>query len=117
MRRTGSGASAAYGTKLIKAAISGINRIDVMPDAKPEVILTRSLTLAIAGGCAAWLGNRVSRRSARPASTWAGAGLGLLAALVWSSRGTAWNVASSVGKEVERVRAEHWLELNPIDYA
>jgi hypothetical protein len=43
--------------------------------------------------------------------------VGFSAAVAWENRRLAATVASSAWKKIGRVRDEHWLERNPIDYA
>ncbi len=46
-----------------------------------------------------------------------GALLGFGAGLAWQSRGLGASMACDAWKNINRVRDEHWLEKNPIDYA
>ena len=43
--------------------------------------------------------------------------VGFGAAIAWENRRLAASVVSSAWKKMSRVRDEHWLEVNPIDYA
>lgn len=43
--------------------------------------------------------------------------LGFGVAVAWENRRLAARVASSAFRSMSKVRDEHWLELNPIDYA
>ena len=46
-----------------------------------------------------------------------GSALGFFAGFSWKTRDITSTVAHSAAREVRRARDEHWLELNPIDYA
>jgi hypothetical protein len=46
-----------------------------------------------------------------------GGAIGLGAGLVWENRCLAASVAGGALRNIDRVRDEHWLEKNPIDYA
>ena len=43
--------------------------------------------------------------------------IGLTAGVVWESRLLAASVAGGAVAKIDKVRDEHWLERNPIDYA
>jgi len=43
--------------------------------------------------------------------------VGLAAAVVWDTRLLAASAAGGALARIEKVRDEHWLERNPIDYA
>jgi len=46
-----------------------------------------------------------------------GGAIGFAASVVWESRRFAASVASGALRNIDKVRDEHWLESNPIDYA
>ena len=107
-----------YGKKLVNAVIYGVRAAEPSDATRYfSSLLLKSVRLAVGGACTAWLASQMLRRRARLFSALGGAGVGFLAALAWNSRVEARNMAYSVCKEVNRVRDEHWLELNPIDYA
>jgi hypothetical protein len=104
-----------YGRKLVEAAVSGIGKQKAPSGNKPPVMLIlKCLTGAALGTCADSL---VPKRSPRLSRTAAFAGVGFLATLAWSTRNVTSAMARSAAKEIEKVRDEHWLEMNPINYA
>ena len=104
-----------YGRKLVEAAVLGISKQELPEAVKPPVALVlKCLTGAALGTCADTL---VRKRSPRLSRTAAFAGVGFLATLAWSTRNITSAMARSAAKEIERVRDEHWLEMNPINYA
>jgi hypothetical protein len=46
-----------------------------------------------------------------------GGAIGFGAGIAWKSRRLGESMVSSAWKNIGRVRDEHWLEKNPIDYA
>jgi hypothetical protein len=46
-----------------------------------------------------------------------GGALGFGVGVAWESRRLTTSVASGAAKSISKVRDEHWLEKNPIDYA
>jgi len=77
--------------------------------------------LAAAGACVGLLRPYLTHRRNRLPKALAGgalgSALGLCAGLAWKTRAVTSGVVHSARKEVDRVRDEHWLEMNPIDYA
>lgn len=71
----------------------------------------------------AFLGAMSAYSSARPRPTRAfvysvlGCAIGFGAGFSWKSRRLGASVASSAWKQIGHTRDEHWLEMNPIDYA
>ena len=117
----------AYGRKLANAGLTGIRTgqetafldqsfsalvIDSLPD---------SLTLAAVGACIGILRPCLTRRHNRLPRALAGgvvgSALGLCAGFAWKTRAATSGIVHSARKEMDRVRDEHWLEMNPITYA
>lgn len=46
-----------------------------------------------------------------------GGTLGLAVGIAWHGRRLVTTIASGAMRNIEKVRDEHWLEQNPIDYA
>ena len=80
-----------------------------------------SLALAAIGACVGLLTSCLMRRSNRLSNAIAfgtvGSAVGFFAGFGWKTRSVTSNVAHSAVKELRKARDEHWLELNPIDYA
>jgi hypothetical protein len=116
-----------YGRKLVNASINGIRSGQDM--ARGEQPLRRiaadaardSLALAAIGACVGLLRSRFADRRNRPAKALAlgaiGSAIGFAVGFGWKTRNVTSSVAHSTARELRRVRDEHWLELNPIDYA
>ncbi|HYL11728.1 MAG TPA: hypothetical protein VEV41_01745 [Terriglobales bacterium] len=55
--------------------------------------------------------------SKRLGACWFGFALGLGVGMAWENRRLLASVTSGARKKINLVRDEHWLEMNPIDYA
>jgi hypothetical protein len=75
---------------------------------------TIGLFLGVLSGCA---GNRQKSPSKTLLYGLLGGVIGFSVGVVWRSRRLAASVASSAFENMGKVRDEHWLENNPIDYA
>jgi hypothetical protein len=77
--------------------------------------------LAAIGACAGLLRSHFSEKRDRPAKALAlgalGSAIGFCVGFGWKTRKITSSVAYSTARELRRARDEHWLELNPIDYA
>ena len=116
----------AYGRRLVKAGISGIRtgRENFNPQRASALVSNsaeESLKLAVAGACLGILPALLMRRRSRLSSALvlgvAGSALGFCAGFSWKTRELTSTLAHSAVREVRRVKDEHWLETNPIDYA
>ena len=116
----------AYGRKLVNAGISGIRtgRENFDPHRASALVSTsaeESLKLALVGACLGILPACLMRRRSRLSSALvlgvAGSALGFCAGFSWKTRKLTSSLAHSAMREVRRVKDEHWLETNPIDYA
>ena len=116
----------AYGRRLVNAGISGIRtgRENFDPQRASALVSNsaeESLKLAVAGACLGILPALLMRRRSRLASALvfgaAGSALGFCAGFSWKTRKLTSTLAHSAVREVRRVKDEHWLETNPIDYA
>ena len=80
-----------------------------------------SLALAAVGACLGLLACYLMDRRKRPATAFAlgvlGSALGFCAGFGWRTRKVTSSVARSTVRELRKARDEHWLEMNPIDYA
>jgi hypothetical protein len=116
-----------YGRKLVDASISGIR--NGQNSARGEQPLSKiaadaardSLALAAIGACVGLLRSQFAGKRDRPAKALAlgalGSILGFCVGFGWKTRKVTSTVAHSTARELRRARDEHWLELNPIDYA
>ena len=116
-----------YGRKLVNAGITGIR--SGQDSARGEESLSKiaadaardSLVLALIGAGVGLLQSQFAEKRDRPAKTLAlgalGSVLGFLVGFGWKTRKVTSSVAHSTARELRRARDEHWLELNPIDYA
>lgn len=117
----------AYGRQLVNAGVTGIRtgKQTACPDQSFSALLAESvrgsLMLAAAGACVGILRPYLTQRRARLHKALAGgavgSALGLCAGLAWKTRTVTSSLAHSARKEIDRVRDERWLEMNPIDYA
>jgi len=117
----------AYGRKLVNAGLTGIRTghqtafVDRSFSAVLVDSVRGSLMLAAAGACVGLLRPYLTHRRNRLPKALAGgalgSALGLCAGLAWKTRAVTSGVVHSARKEVDRVRDERWLEMNPIDYA
>jgi DNA-binding transcriptional LysR family regulator len=115
-----------YGRKLINAGVAGIQagHQGFDPD-KANALVSRSaqesLQLALAGACIGalpvWLLTRRSRTTNSLLFAVVGSLLGFTAGFSWKTRELSSTLAHSAMHEMGRVKDEHWLEKNPIDYA
>jgi hypothetical protein len=127
MSHSQSASSINYGRKLVNAGISGIR--SGQDSARGEESLCKiaadaardSLALALIGACVGLLQSQFADRRNRPAKALAlgaiGSAIGFAVGFGWKTRKVTSSVAHSTARELRRVRDEHWLELNPIDYA
>ena len=118
---------ARYGRKLVGAGMSGVRT--GQESARGERLLSKvateaaqgSLALAAVGACAGLLSSCLLHRGKRSSNALilgsVGGALGFFAGFSWKTRNVTSSVVSSAAREVRRARDEHWLELNPIDYA
>ncbi|MFZ0312972.1 MAG: hypothetical protein WAL85_09720 [Candidatus Korobacteraceae bacterium] len=116
----------AYGRRLVKAGISGIRtgRENFDPQRAAALVSNsaeESLKLAAAGACLGILPALLMRRRSRLVSALvlgaAGGAIGFCAGFSWKTRKLTSTLAHSAAREVRRVKDEHWLDRNPIDYA
>jgi hypothetical protein len=104
-----------YTQKLLKAAIAGICSGEALAlSESPAALILKCVPGALAGKCVDAL---VFKRRDRTSRTVACVTLGGLAALVWSTRTTTRAMARSAAQEIGKIRDEHWLDRNPINYA
>ena len=116
-----------YGRKLVNAGITGVR--NGQDSARGDESLSKiaaeaardSLTLAAIGACVGLLRSHFSETRDRPAKALAlgalGSAIGFCVGFGWKTRKVTSSVAHSTVRELRRARDEHWLELNPIDYA
>jgi hypothetical protein len=126
MNRTLSTTRLAYGRKLVSAGIAGVRNGHQSFDPQTASALINasaeeSLKLAAIGACLGMLPAMMIRGRSRHKSAVVcvavGSALGFCASFSWKTRKLASSLAHSALHEVHRVRDEHWLETNPIDYA
>ena len=116
-----------YGRELVKSGVTGLSNgrdehlqgrgmADLMAESARA-----SLGLATLGACAGLLRYCLPSRQHKLAKTLAcgllGGAFGFLAAFGWQTRNLTESMARSAAREMGVRRDQHWLELNPIDYA
>ena len=116
-----------YGRKLVTAGITGIrNGQDSARGDQPLAAIAvnaaqDALGAAAIGACLGMLSSCLMRRSKSLSNAIAlgtlGSAVGFIAGFGWKTRNVSLNVAHSTAREIRKARDEHWLELNPIDYA
>ena len=116
-----------YGRNLVSAGIAGIRngqdaaRGDQRLSAIAADAAQRSLRLAVVGACVGLLTSLLIRGRKRTPNAIAlgavGSFVGFAAGFGWTTRNVTSNVVHSTANEIRRTRDQHWLELNPIDYA
>jgi hypothetical protein len=115
-----------YGRKLIGAGVTGLRTGHREFDpAKANALVSRSAQeswpFALAGACLGIAPACILARRSRAANSVVfgalGGVLGFLAGFSWKTRELSSTLAHSAVLEVGRVKDEHWLEKNPIDYA
>lgn len=116
-----------YGRKLVNAGIAGIRngqdaaRGDHSLSTVAAEAAQGSLRFALLGAGVGLLSSCLMGRRRRWLEAIAlgslGSALGFVAGFGWKTRTVTSNVMNSTAKELRRARDEHWLELNPIDYA
>ncbi|MFZ0772096.1 MAG: hypothetical protein WCA49_12710 [Candidatus Sulfotelmatobacter sp.] len=125
--REWSKSNASYGRKLVNSGLEGarsgreafLNGEPLAPFVSESV--RRALKPAAVGMCLGVLGSypgcRQKSISRALACGLLGGAIGLGAGVVWESRRLGASVADGALKNISRVRDEHWLSKNPIDYA
>jgi hypothetical protein len=119
--------NADYGRKLLNSGLEGARSgREAFLHGRPLALflgesVRYALTPSAIGLCLGVLGSRSGNhhKSAGRAVAYGflGGVIGLGVGIVWESRRLAASVASAVYGNIEKVRDEHWLEKNPIDYA
>jgi hypothetical protein len=117
------GNTVAYGRKLFDAAILGMRtglEVALNGQRLSELLVDLagdSAKLALAGAFVGLWRSSGTHRHSRLRDPIAYAALWFCAGVAWKTRKVTANMAHSALKELIRVRDEHWLEANPIDYA
>ena len=116
-----------YGRKLVSASVTGIRngqnsaRGDQTLSALATDAAQRALGLAVVGACVGLVSSCLTGRRNRLSNAIAlgalGSAVGFFAGFSWKTRNVTSSMAYSAAREVRKVRDEHWLERNPIDYA
>ena len=119
--------SVVYGRKLFHSGVDGARagRESFLHGESIEPYLNESLRNAVVpAAIAALIGFLGSCSESRQRSAAKALGYGVLggaigfgAGMAWESRRLSASVASGAMKSIGKVRDEHWLEKNPIDYA
>jgi hypothetical protein len=116
----------AYGRKLINAGINGFRNghEDLGPGSISNAVVAavpESVALAAVGAVLGILPALLVRRRPRVSTMVALGALcstaGFCLGFSWKTRKVTSSLANSTIREVRRAKDEHWLELNPIDYA
>ncbi|HYM75370.1 MAG TPA: hypothetical protein VE377_05265 [Candidatus Dormibacteraeota bacterium] len=116
-----------YGRKLVDSALEGARTGEdefLKEESLPSFLgesARQALAPAVVGACLGALGGYLGtgHRSKTRALVGAflGGAVGFGAGVIWESRQFTASVASSSWKSINQTRDEHWLEMNPIDYA
>jgi DNA-binding transcriptional LysR family regulator len=115
-----------YARKLVNAGIGGIQSgyREFDPALASSLVANSaetSLKLALTGACLGIVPAMVLARRSRTATSilfgTLGSVLGFAIGFSWKTRPLTSKLAHSALREVRRVKDEHWLETNPIDYA
>lgn len=112
-----------YGRKVLDSGLEGARSgLEAFLDGRPLTpFLSESIRKALKPAAfGAVLGVLASCPGSRRRSAGSVLGFGLLAGaagMIWQLRHVTAYIASSAWKNIDRVRDEHWLEKNPIDYA
>ena len=116
-----------YGRELVKSGVTGLsNGRDEHLHGRPMTELMTesaraSLGVAVLGACAGLLRYYLPSRQHKLAKTVAcgllGGAFGFLAGFGWQTRTLTESMARSAVREMGARRDQHWLEMNPIDYA
>lgn len=110
-----------YGRALVQAGVTGVQQAQPAPeDLRLQLAHATSSGIkaaAVSGGIAL-LGCKLGHNRTRIGRTaLVFAGCAFCAEFLWKSRAVSANLISGVRKEVSKVRDQHWLESNPVDYA
>lgn len=116
-----------YSRKLWNSGLDGARsgREAFLREKPLALFLSESMRAAIAptaiGMCLGIIGSNAEkgRISARRAIGYGllGGTLGLAVGIAWHGRHLVTTITSGAMRNIEKVRDEHWLEQNPIDYA
>ena len=112
-----------YGRELLHAGMDGIRageRLMVSSDVQRQIANSarQSLGADVVGGSLAVVVCRlIDRRKVRLAPVFACGTAAFCADFLWRTRNISSNVIGCAEKEISKVRDQHWLESNPIDYA
>jgi hypothetical protein len=119
--------NADYGRKLVKSGLEGARsgRETFLNGESLAPFLGESIRHALAptalgvciGVLGGYSGNRHKSAGRALAYGLVGAAIGFGAGVAWQTRRLAASVATGAVRGIEKVRDEHWLEHNPIDYA
>ncbi len=109
-----------YGRKLVQAGIQGLESGVAKPTVMPELAVAAksSFKAAAIGAGLAWMSCQIlNRRAERGRTVMACSVLAFCAELGWRTRTLRSQLLNGAAKEISKVRDQHWLEMNPIDYA
>jgi uncharacterized transporter YbjL len=124
--RTWSNSYLDYGRRILVSGLEGarsaretFRNSGPPPSLRGELAETALLPAAV-GVCLGVLSSSVGRRrSTSKALAYGilGGAIGLAGGIVWKNRRLTASVTSGALRSINKVRDEHWLENNPIDYA
>ena len=109
-----------YGRELLHAGLQGLHAKNGNATLKPEIVTAAraSLISAAVGAGLAWLGcDLLKRRDLKAPAVITCSAFAFCAEFGWRTRAISSGLVSSAAKEVSKVRDQHWLQANPIDYA
>ncbi len=111
-----------YGRELLHAGIDGIKTGERLTLHSPDTHIARSaqrsLVAAAIGGTVAIIACSLTDRRRRLFSTMIACGTAAFCAdFIWRTRSVSSTLMQCAEKEITKVRDQHWLASNPIDYA
>ncbi|MGZ4815072.1 MAG: hypothetical protein ACXVZV_06675 [Terriglobales bacterium] len=111
-----------YGYKLVGAGVSGLrigekDHNDIVASSIARSARKALLPAAATAAVAMLAFRSVQGRRDRWLRIFGCSALAFSTAFGWTSRVITSDLLSSAAREVNKVRDQHWLELNPIDYA
>jgi hypothetical protein len=111
-----------YGRELLHAGIDGIKAGERLSLRSPDVHIAKSagqsLVAAAVGGTVALILCKVTDRRRRVLQTMVACGTAAFCAdFICRTRNVSSKMIECAEKEIGKVRDQHWLESNPIDYA
>lgn len=109
-----------YSRTLLHAAILGLRSAQIPPQRRPALdsAVRSAITSSVVSAGIVVLGAKLRKqRNGVARAALACASLTFCAEFLWKTRALRRTLLASARKEISRARDQHWLELNPVDYA